>query len=276
MKFLKRYYKISIEDEAHLYTVAQRRIPVVILWLSLALVAVLVLFALMFLVLWSPLGNDLPISIAESRRVEMQQTAIRIDSLSQILEHNRAWFDNFAKVTNLNREPSDSAAYARIVGEYNPDQLADASLSERNFVSSMEERERFNISVLAPLDADGMAFAPVNPHVLFESSSRNSSAPRLIIPDNSPIQTIADGTVLAAFRSPGMQGFTILVQHGRGFVSGYFHTGTPLVTAGDVVNAGQPLSFSPDPDKSATRWIDLRIWHNGTTLIPAQLISPES
>lgn len=87
---------------------------------------------------------------------------------------------------------------------------------------------------------------------------------------DTPVQAIADGTVLAVFYNAS--GHNVMVQHARGFVSGYSHLGTPMVVAGDDVSAGQPLASAPAPDRHAARWIQLRIWHNGSSLIPYNVI----
>ena len=93
----------------------------------------------------------------------------------------------------------------------------------------------------------------------------------VLLLSESPVQAIADGTVLAIYSVPG-HGNTLLVQHGRGFVSSISHAGQPLVNVGDAVNVGQPLAFAPAPDARNARWVTLRIWHNGTSLIPYDII----
>lgn len=224
------------------------------------------------IIMITPLHRLLPGYLKESLRVESQQSAIRIDSLSQILDKNQLWIDNLLTVTNTQRQSKDSINYAGSLGTYNPDSLLDAGIRESKFVSSMEERERFNISVLAPLDADGMMFSPVAPNALIASQTRNSTTPQIILPSDSPIQSIADGSVLATYISPALGGNCILVQHARGFVSAYYHTGNPLVTSGDAVNAGQAIALAPKPDSKNSRWINLKIWYNGTPTPPADFI----
>lgn len=245
------------------------------LLLTALLVALGLILVAIILLWWTPLYRILPDRMGRGERLASQQSIMRIDSLNQVVAHNQVWIDNFSRVTDMQRTTGDSAAYAHVAGEYNPDSLPDASPLEARFVSSMEERERFNISVLAPLDADGMVFSPAAAQSVITSDTRKEREARLVMLADSPVMSIADGTVLAVYGSGAPDGYTVVVQHGRGFVSFYSHLGAPMVSGGDAVNGGQPIAFAPKPDARAARWINLKIWHNGTSLIPADILKPE-
>lgn len=266
----RRRYILSLEDEAYQRTRFSFRFRPAFVCLAVALAAVGLLGLAMLMLVVTPLNRLLPDYLTDSQRLASQQAIMRVDSLNQVLAQNRAWLQNFQKLTDINRMPADSTLYARDPDEYNPDSIPDASPLERRFVTALEERERFNISVLAPLDADGMIFVPVASQVYFDAKARQSQTPTVLLPMDTPVQAIADGTVLAVFYNAS--GHNVMVQHARGFVSGYSHLGIPMVVAGDDVSAGQPLASAPAPDRHAARWIQLRIWHNGSSLIPYNVI----
>ena len=232
----KRIYRLNLEDEAHL----RRRVSLVLtpvrIWLGLSLIIILLLLITALLLAYTPLRHLLPSYVPEAQRIEAQQALIRIDSLSRQVALTNAWIENYRRISNPGRSVTDTEPADSISGDYDPDMLPDALPAEKRFVSAMDERERFNISVLAPLDA--------------------------------PIQAVADGTVLAVYYHASMHGYTILIQHARGFVSSYSHVGTPLVVNGDAVNGGQPIAYPANPDSRATRWMQLRLWHNATPLVP--------
>ncbi len=271
----RKIFKITIEDETHLDKLAETRVGYaeVIVWAS-AVIA-LMLVAALSLVIFTPLNRLVPGSLNEHQRILTQQAIMRVDSLSETVAHTREWIDNYTRVTDTRRTAGDSVAYSVQQVVYNADSIPGASSLERSFVSSMEERERFNISVLAPLDADGMAFVAVAPQAVMTRDSRQSKEAMFLLPDAGPVQTIADGTVLAVYPNATLKGFTVLVQHGRGFVSSYSHLGNPLVSAGDAVNGGQSIAFPPNPDSRNSRWIMVRIWHNGSQIMPADIIPEE-
>lgn len=271
----KHRYTLRLEDQAYQRTRFSFRLRPLYIYLFLALLLVLTLTAGALLMLFTPLNRLMPDYLTDSQRLASQQAIMRVDSLTGILARNHAWLTNFQRLTDTDRQPVDSALYARDPGEYNPDSIPDASPQERRFVNALEERERFNISVLAPLDADGMMFVPVATRAYFDADARKASDPTVLLTFDSPVQAIADGTVLAVFFNSRALGQSVLVQHARGFVSGYYHLGTPMVVPGDAVNAGQPLASAPAPDRRGRRWIQLRIWHNGTALTPYKVIDSE-
>lgn len=266
---LKRRYKLTIEDESHLRTVWEKNIPYIYIWLFAVMAAVLLGSAVWLGVI--TYRNSRYGTMSEANRIASERTAMRIDSINRVLSTNQAWINNFLNVTDISRTPADSVRHTAIAGAYNPDSLPDASEVEKRFVSDAAERERFNISVLAPLDADGMTFSPVAAQQVISTETRRENQAVVLLLSESPVQAIADGTVLAIYSVPG-HGNTLLVQHGRGFVSSISHAGQPLVNVGDAVNVGQPLAFAPAPDARNARWVTLRIWHNGTSLIPYDII----
>lgn len=266
-------YRIIIEDESRLQTLFSHRINRLWAWLlPLICLSVMILLGTAIM-MFTPLHRILPGYLKESQRTQSQQSVLKIDSIAMTMEQNQQWINNILEVTNTDRMPGDSISYAGKLGGYDPDSLPDARPLEKRFVSAMEERERFNISVLAPLDADGMLFSPVAPNMIYASESRQSTTPVILLSSDSPIQAIADGIVLASYADN--RGYTLVLQHSRGFASAYYHLGTPLVSTGDVVNAGQNIAFAPNPDARHSRWISLRIWHNGTPTPPASLLGPE-
>ena len=267
-----RQYRLALENESRLTTLIDKRFKPIHLWLGGAVVIALLLLIAGVVVMVTPLHTLLPGYLKASQRAATQEGMLKLDSLSQAMERNQTWIDNVMTVTNTDRRPTDSAAHSRPMTAYDPEDLADPSPMEKRFVSAMEERERFNISVLAPLDADGMIFSPVAGDALVTADSRQSLTATFLLPSESPVQAVADGVVVGSFIESPRAGYTLIVQHGRGFISTYYHLGNPLVSVGDAVNAGQSIAFPPAPDSRNSRWIKLRMWYNGTSVIPYDML----
>lgn len=264
----KRIYRLNLEDEAH----QRRHFSLVLtptrIWLGLSLLVLLLILVTALLLVYTPMHRLLPSYVPEARRIEAQQALMRIDSLSRQVQMTNAWIENYRRASEPERPAMDTASTPTPAGDYDPDMLPDASPAEKRFVSAMDERERFNISVLAPLDADGMLFVPVSPHAYFPENARKAVDPTILLTSDAPVQAVADGTVLAVYYHASVHGYTILIQHARGFVSSYSHLGTPLVVNGDAVNGGQPIAYPANPDSRTSRWMQLRLWHNATPLVP--------
>lgn len=263
-----RIYKITVEDESHLtevLTIRTTRVRVAALILTWVVVTLAVSG---MLIAFTPLRTLLPGYMKESQRSATEDGLLRLDSLMQAYEENEQFIRNFMTVTDTERTPGDSARVEIVSRELASDSLSTASALEQKFVSSMEERERFNISVLAPLAADGVSFSPITTEGVFTSASRTQTVGEVILSPDESVHSVADGTVIAIYKSGAEKGYVLTVQHGRGFVTSYGSTGTPLVGIGDIVNAGQTLALAPSPDKHGARKISVRMWHNGMALVP--------
>lgn len=264
----KRNYKVTVEDESHLSEVMSFKfsIPLII---TIGIVSLILLLAAAGLIVSvTPLRTLLPGYMKASERSETEENLLRLDSLMAAYEIKSAYIDNFLKVTNINRIPQDSIAVKHVSRELNSDSLMEKTEAERNFVSQMEEHERFNVSVIAPLAAENMLFYPVSSEGIFTKDSQKSPEGVVILPRDINVQSAADGVVIALYYSAPEHGYVVVVQHKRGFVTSYTHVGNPLVEVGDIVNAGQIIAFAPNPDSKGTRSFTVRMWHNGLPIIP--------
>jgi murein DD-endopeptidase MepM/ murein hydrolase activator NlpD len=65
----------------------------------------------------------------------------------------------------------------------------------------------------------------------------------LLIPEGTPIQAPADGTVLNVYKND-IGGLQIIISHAGGFKTGYAHLSASLVKTGDKVLKGQTFAKS--------------------------------
>lgn len=273
----KRTYRIRIDDEAHLETKVDATISGVRLCLlsAAALVAVIILAGLLVMV--TPLRTLLPGYMKEQQRSATQDNLLRLDSLQLVYENNQAYIDNILRIYDTERDVDHDTAYTDTIaaeGEPATDSLMIPSEREQRFVAAMEERERFNLSVLAPLAADGMQFSVVSKSGIFTTDSRQREKASIIIPANDNILAAADGTIIGHYYSPADHGYVIIIQHHRGFTSRYTGTGAPTVNSGQQVQAGQVIAFGPKPDGKGKRSISLMMWHDGLPVIPYDYLRP--
>lgn len=276
---IKRHpkYRIRIEDESRLETVFNTSMSPG--WLIAAAVAALMLFTTIggFLVMVTPLRTILPGYMKQSERSATEDNILRLDSILVVYRQYQAYLDNILTTLDIDRTSSDSVAMAPNLQELSPDSLLPPSPLERKFVDAMEERERFNISVLAPLAADGMMFSPVSDSGIFTSSSRSEEKGIVMLAPDDAVKCDADGSVLAAYYSASDGGNVVIIQHAKGFVTRLSRLGTMMVSSGETVLAGQVLALNPRPDAKGRRFVEVMMWHNGLPLIPYEYIgNPES
>lgn len=269
----KRILKISFTDEARLQTLASFTLTparAVAVLTGLLLVTLLVGY---LLVLLTPLKTLIPGYFRESQRATTEEALLRVDSIREAYLRNEAYIANLTSIFDASRpaEANLNDTLSPLVGA--EEKLLPASPQETSFVRMMQEKEKFNISVVAPMAAEGMLFYPVSDEGVVASDSREALQSRIILPDGASIMAVADGVVIASFYDHKSAGYSLLIQHDNGFVSRYSALGTPLVGEAESVNGGQVLALPPSPRKGRPAEVWVRLWHDATPLKPFDYIS---
>lgn len=277
---MKRHpkYRIRIEDESRLEDLADITLSPLSLWTGAIAALVVLIMISGAIVMVTPIRTLLPGYMKQSERSATEDNILRLDSIFGAYAQNQDYLDNILKAFDTDRTPTaDSLVMTANLREMSPDSLLPPSPLERKFVNAMEERERFNISVLAPLAADGMMFSPLSDSGIFSASSRTEEKANVILPPDESVKSVADGSILASYYSAAEGGYVVIIQHAKGFVTRIARLGSPMVSAGDAVFAGQMLALGPNPDGKGRRYIEVMMWHNGLPLIPYDYIgNPES
>ncbi len=269
----KSIYKVTVSDEARLHDVASVRLP---LWKAGALtvgILCLLLFLGACLVMVTPLRRLLPGYLDREERVRTESALLKIDSLSRAESQTLSYLQNLLTVTDTDRVPSDSLKAVSGRMTHPADSLMDASKAEREFVAMMREREKFNISVLAPLAAEGMMFYPLSEEGVITSQSLEATKAVFVVPVSAPLFAIADGTVITVSRL-GNDTFDVVIQHRKGFLSRCSGLGTPLVEPGSKVTGGQVIGLQNR--NGARKEVALEMWHNGEPLVPSQYVRSDT
>lgn len=221
------------------------------------------------LIVSTPIRTLLPGYLKTSQRQENVINSMRIDSLSTNVNINNAYLSNIINILNDNIDTtsvtlplvSDTIKYIPI------DSIINSSPIERQFIQQFEDQEKFNLSVLAPIVAEGMMFyTPI-----YGASVKENDSPlsiELITPTNSPISTIYNGTVIDSYYLPNI-GNVIIIQHPNDFISKYSGINETFVSKGDKVTTGQRIGLSNKNKQS----FSFELWHKGTQLNPLDYIA---
>lgn len=223
--------------------------------------------ALIFVILaYTPLRGMLPGALRGDLRTHYLEATLRVDSLETAVRANEAYIAGLTDIFNgVVREPDTAGIAVRSEGAM-ADSLLAASEAEREFVRRYREEERFNVSVLAPIAAEGMVFVP--PTMAAVSILQgNAGSVAISARRPVPVSAVYRGTVVStAVRPDGLT--TVTVQHPNDFLSVYDGVGDVFVEKGDKVQTGQRLAHTA-PDKPVV----IELWHNGSALNPQEYIA---
>lgn len=212
---------------------------------------------------YTPVRQLLPGALRGDLRAEYLDAAVRLDSLEVAAARNAAYLDNIVAIMQGDFNTACDTAVSR---QTVPDSLLLASEGERRFVEQYREEERFNLSVLSPIAAEGMIFtSPVPSGVSL--SARTASGVNVAAGREVPVAAIYRGTVVAVNTdADGLS--TIVIQHPNDFLSVLGGLGDVFVAPGAHVAAGERLAHS-----SPHNPIVFEMWHSGTPLDPREYIA---
>lgn len=235
-------------------------------WIA-ATAAIAALIALIFVIVaYTPVRQLLPGALSGDLRSRYQTSAVRADSLAEQARINQQYLSNIERI--LRGEDADTLPDISIpsatpnVG----DTLPLAGEAERAFVRAFDEENRFNLSVLAPLAAEGMVFNPpvaVSAQTTPAQGGGVSINPRRAV----PVSAVYRGTVTGVYFSPEGTS-TIAIQHPNDFVSVYSGVGDVFVERGQRVEPGQRIAHT-----STRNPMVFELWHRGTGLDPREYMA---
>lgn len=268
----KQIYRIEFDNLSKLRSVWSINFP---FWRGIVVAIIALICVLLLagaLIISTPLKRMLPGYLKASQRDNTIEALMMCDSLQMVYDANQRYIDNLKEIFDTERTPSDSITAAKAALPMSADSLMDSSAEETKFVKMMEEREKYNISILAPLAADAMSMSDISQGFTLSRASGNSFKAEVIIPASAPIFSISDGIVIDLHYSPAERGYSLLLQHDKGFASKYSGLSRPLVRKGEKLYSGQILG---NGSANGTSFF-MELWRNGSPLRPADYIKSSS
>lgn len=273
MKVLRKY-RITIEDESRLRQIVSVSARPYMLWIAGGLGALVSVAAAVVVIMATPLKTLLPGYLKHGERTAVEKGMLRIDSLKEVYSIHARYLANIMTVFDTERIPSDSVLKNGTPNQLPPDSLLPASPREREFISQMKERERYNTNILAPIASDQLQMFPVANGAVIAEQSQEATKARILTPNGAGACAITDGRVLAVQNQSPEGGASIVMQHDNGFATRYSHLGIPTVAPGDHVDGGAVIALGPTGGAVAPGYFYLEMWYDGTPLTPAAYVNP--
>lgn len=226
--------------------------------------------ALMFVVIFfTPVRKLLPGQLEGDLRSRYVDMALRLDSLEQLNRANDRYVNNLRSVLT-GSSPAVAPAPERHISELTAaqtDSMLQASDAERRFVEQYEASERFNLSVLTPIAAEGMAFySPVDGAVDEPALSRDNTLVEFAEKGLLAISSAYRGTVIGVYPEDGGLS-TVVIQHPNDFISIYHGLAECFTRTGSKVRSGERIGHS-----GKDRIFGFELWHNGSAVNPTEYI----
>ncbi len=237
---------------------------IVVSTMSVAAVA-----ALMFVIIFfTPVRKLLPGRLEGDLRSRYVDMAMRLDSLELRSIANDRYMTNLRNILSGETDSAEvTDAVRKEISKTKADSLLAPSEAERQFVQLYEASDRFNLSVLTPIVAEGMAFYSPAPEALVEAvSNDNATSVSFTQADLLPVSATYRGTVVSVYNNAeGLK--TVIVQHPNDFISLYSGLSECFTKPGARLLARERIVHS---DKGNTFTFEL--WHSGSATDPSDYV----
>jgi murein DD-endopeptidase MepM/ murein hydrolase activator NlpD len=157
--------------------------------------------------------------------------------------------------------------------EPNPEQLQQAEESKKikqDYLSRVTPDREWNGTFAAPADA---AISDVygSQRIFNGKAQREHQGLDFRVPTGTPVAAMNSGTVLLA-RFLYFEGNCVVIDHGQGLLTLYFHLSEFKVKEGDPVTRGQEIGLSGGTGRATGPHLHVAVRWQGTYLDPARLI----
>lgn len=270
-----RKYRIRIEDESRLRDLVSISVRpwAAVVWGIGGTILLIFLGAL--LVMATPLRTLLPGYLKKGERSATEEGLLRIDSIRTVNDRNNEYLTNILTVLDTDRkveERTDSIAEQEASkAELPADSLLPTSPREIDYINRIQDREKYNLTILAPLAGEQLQTYPVTTGG-GEFSQATSTAWRVLMPKGAPVCAIADGRVITVQNPAPEGGSAVIIQHDHGFATRYSHLGTVAVKNGSHVEGGEVIALGSRGGSVSPGWISMEMWHDGVAVDPTRYV----
>lgn len=232
----------------------------------LAAIAIAAIAALVYVIMaFTPMRRLLPGTLDTDTRALYIDATLRLDSLQHAMRVNQRYLDDVQAIITGTLDP-DSATRANTPLPQLSDTLIAASEAEQAFVRKFENTQRYELSVLAPIAAEAMAFYSPAPGAEATPDPDHLSV-LLQGARAQAVDAIYRGTVIAVYTDArALQ--TIIIQHPNEFISIYSGLADTYVSPRSTPSAGSRIGIAP-----ADGTFRFQLLHKGTPLNPAAYVA---
>ena len=238
----------------------------------------LIAFALVFLIIATPLCVYLPGYLDVHKRALVMESALRIDSLERENDLRLAYLENMTAILRDRVKTDSLHTYDSTVTRIQ-DTLLTPTEREMMFVQRYEEQERFGLEALdqqrnKPVQ---MSFlAPVRGKVAVPDDADDVArgVTRVELSGAVPVMAAHEGTVISVSYLMG-EGFVLTMQHAQDYVTIYSHLSQVTVESGQTIKQGHVLGYAGSNKDLQESWLGLQVWHKGKALDPAVVMPME-
>lgn len=240
--------------------------------------AILIISITTYIIAFTPLREFIPGYASNKLKKDATILAVKSDSLALEVKKNELYIQSIKKILTGDLEYAkfnkDSILNTENV-DVSKDEL-NPSEEELKLREQVALEDKYNLFEKAQSKVNLVLFPPVRGHITEKYSAKNKHfAIDVAVPKDTPIKSVANGTVVFAEWTPST-GNVIIIKHRDAILSVYKHAASLTKTQGDVVRTGEVIGLAGSTGKESTGiHLHFELWKDGFTIDPTQFIDFE-
>ncbi|WP_420603509.1 M23 family metallopeptidase [Flagellimonas sp.] len=227
------------------------------------------------LIAFTPLREYIP--GYSSTRLKRQATELtyKTDSLVTVLNYTNRYLDNVRLVLRgdiENNETNRDSLFEKY--KLDPSTVDLTPIREDLLLrEEVELEDKYNLFERNVENVGSLLFSPSNGTLsqTFDPKTKHFAVD-VVAPKDSPVKSIADGTVLFA-EWTSATGYVIIIKHQDALTSVYKHNGSLSKSQGDLVKAGEVIASIGNTGELTTGpHLHFELWKNGKPVNPLNYI----
>jgi len=232
---------------------------------------------LFFTIAYTPLREYIPGYDSSEIRKNAIENLFITDSLINIYKKNSRYLNSVKKV--LTGENLDESFFSN--NNFEKDSIIEkfSELTKGNKADSIlrkivEEEDKYNIDQNFLLNSKVFLNAPAKGPITEGFNIKEEHfAVDIVLKENYPIKSIADGTVIFS-EWTAQTGYVIIIIHNYGFMSVYKHNSSLSKKQGELVLAGEVIAAAGNTGEYSTGWhLHFELWLDGYPMDPEQFLN---
>ncbi|MFZ8960401.1 MAG: M23 family metallopeptidase [Flavobacteriia bacterium] len=264
-------YRMVIVNEETFEEQIQVRISRIGIFLLSLFVLVTLSAGIFALIAYTPMKEYIPGYDSNELRKKATQNLFVTDSLIEIYNQNLQYLNAVRAVwaedvDYQDPETSDLGLNDNEQNDAEPISIVPEDSLLRAFVA---QQEKYNPNISSELELNDLLLPPaLGPISQGFNTEENHFAVDIVLKQNTPIKSIADGTVIFS-EWTAQTGFVIIIEHSFGVLSAYKHNASLTKSQGESVLAGEVIASAGNTGELSTGFhLHFELWIEGYPMNP--------
>ena len=275
-KLTSRYRMLVVNEETfeEQFQFRLSRLNVIIATIFLFSIFSLGLF---FIIAYTPIREYIPGYDSSKIRKNAIENLFITDSLISIYEINSRYLNSVKNV--LTGENLEESVFTK-------NNIEEDSLNEKftEFIKGnkadsilrkiVDQEDKYNFDQNSTINSKLYLNAPAKGPISQKFNIKEEHfAVDIVLKENYPIKSIADGTVIFS-EWTAQTGYVIIIRHNYGFTSVYKHNSSLSKKQGELVLAGEVIAAAGNTGEYSTGWhLHFELWLEGYPMDPEQFLN---